>query len=134
MKKGTLGYLISPMDYTIQRVKLDEWQDIYRWIEADTFEPLRFNADGDMVYVDENATLRKQPNNNFFIMNPFPDPLIGKGLILGTDIEGESIDPSVSWEKFKSLNIARPVLMVAPDKGVMSDFMYVDDIEELKTS
>jgi hypothetical protein len=50
--------------------------------------------------VDDEGLLK--PQEGFFIYEGYRQPLAGNGLVLGTDEEGESVDPKMTLEELKS--------------------------------
>lgn len=69
---------------------------IYEHIQANCFDAARFDNKGDAVYVDDEGLL-KEPTH-FFQIAGYPQPLAGRGLVLGVDREGESVSPTVSLD------------------------------------
>jgi len=131
MKANTIGYLIVPSARTVQRVMLNDYRDIYSWVECSTFDAARMEA-GDAWYVDDEGLLKPQPSDNFFTCAGRMEPLCGNGLLLGCDDEGESIPPSIGWEDFKARNMVHQVTVVNV-RGigmaqVLQPVKYLDDI------
>jgi hypothetical protein len=84
------GYLIDPEAKTIAAVELsDTIDDIKRLIEAPLFDVVRLDLN-DAIYVDDEGLYNK---SDFFMLKNYPNPLAGRGLVLGTDSEGYSTDP-----------------------------------------
>lgn len=82
--------LIDPYEQTIKQVDYNgDFRQIYDLIEVDTFDVARIN-NGDGIFVDDNG-LYNAPTH-FFEHADYPQPLAGKGLIIGCDAEGESVD------------------------------------------
>lgn len=102
MKPAT-AYVINPRMQTVQRMVIRDYHDIYKAGGYDCFDCARFNDLGDGVYIDDDGLLKANPMDNFFSIVGYPDPLCGNGVVLGTDDEGESVDPAVSWDEFKEL-------------------------------
>ncbi len=100
MKADTIAYLITPSERTVQRVRVSDYKDIYHWIGADCFDVARFAENGDGVFVDDNGLLVQRPADDFFSIDDYPEPLAGRGLVMGVDNEGESIAPKTTWERF----------------------------------
>ena len=93
--------LIDPAAGTITEVEYGgDFREIYTLVDADTFDVARINAKGDVVYVDDEGLINGKPQD-FFLIQGYPNPLAGKGLLLGSDAEGESKSPSVTlgWVK-----------------------------------
>lgn len=96
------AYLIDPFTQTVSEVEYSgNYQDIYEFIDCDTFTCVDINEDGDTVFVDDEGLINGKPQEFFAIRN-YPQPLAGKGLVLGTDEEGESVSPVSSIEDIRS--------------------------------
>lgn len=96
------AYLIDPFTRTITQVEYSgDYQEIYRLIGCDTFTCADINEYGDTVFVDDEGLINGKPQE-FFLVADYPQPLAGKGLVLGTDQEGESVSPSITLEQLKA--------------------------------
>ena len=87
------GYLVDPTERTITQVDVVRPADL---IGCSTITASAFNDAGDVVYVDDEGLL-KGPTD-FFLIEGYPQPLAGKGVVVGTDDEGDDVEPSVSLE------------------------------------
>jgi hypothetical protein len=84
------GILINPEEHTVEVVELeDDIDSIHKLIEAPLFDCVRLEHD-DVIYIDDEGLYNK---HDFFAIEGFPNPLAGRGLVLGTDSEGGSTDP-----------------------------------------
>lgn len=91
--------LIDPHQREVTEVEYDGvYTSIYKLIDAETFDLARL-PDGDGIFVDDEGLL-KQPID-FFRLQGMTEPLTGKGLVLGSDAEGESIPPKITIEQIK---------------------------------
>ncbi len=70
----------------------------------------------DSLYVDEEGLLHNPKRG--FILSPFPQVLAGKGVIVGTDEDGEATDAKVDLETVSSRT--RFILMV-PGGYILTD-------------
>ena len=96
------AYLIDPFTQTITQVEYSgDYQEIYKLTDCDTFTCVGINEFGDTVFVDDEGLINGKPQEFFMIAN-YPDPLAGKGLVLGTDDEGDSVSPSITLEQLKA--------------------------------
>jgi hypothetical protein len=103
------AYLIDPQSRTIKTVEHPGGIDnIYKLIEAGTFDCARFNEQGDGIFVDDEGLLHG-PIYQFFGIKGYGQPLAGKGLVLGCDEEGNSASPSVpfAWMRANTFWIER---------------------------
>src|SRR5215469_1857860 len=128
MKKGTIGFLVSPLDLTVQRVRVNDYRDIYKWIDAECFDCARINEKGDAFFVDDMGLLVQRANGDFFKPRDYGQPLAGKGLLMGVDRHGESVAPSVSWETFKASDIVMHAFILNGTSWISTPFDYLDDI------
>lgn len=85
--------LVDPFAETVTDVEYNgDYKQIYEHIQADLFALVRLK-DGDDVFVDDEGLLKLTEDSRFFILPDYPQPLAGRGLILGNDpISGESTD------------------------------------------
>lgn len=88
--------LIDPETREVSEVEIDptSLDDYYRLIGCDCFTAVTIDDQGTTVYVDDEG-LFKGPSV-FFLIKGYPQPLAGRGLVVGTDAEGNTIEPSVS--------------------------------------
>ncbi len=90
--------LVDPAERTVTPVQLKDGggnlDEIYRLLGCSNISAAHINDRGDLVYVDDEGLL-KGPTD-FFLLDPYPQPLAGKGLIVGTDAEGNDVAPSVT--------------------------------------
>ena len=94
------AFLIDPQAQTITEVEYSgDYTEIYKHIGADMFDVVRINRNGDCIFVDDEGLL-KEPEH-FFAHTNYPNPLAGRGLVLGTDDEGDSAPPKVTLEKLR---------------------------------
>ena len=96
------AYLIDPMKCSITEVEYDDsnYRNICALIDADLFDVVRLSDSRDVIYVDDEGLFNPQ---GFFRVDGYPNPLAGKGLVLGTDSEGESIQPGMSLEDLENV-------------------------------
>ena len=88
------AYLIDPFERAITEVDYSgNYQDIYGLCGYDTFTVVTFNDQGDGVYVDDEGLFKS--DQKFFVIGSYPQPLAGRGLVLGVDDEGASVSPTV---------------------------------------
>ena len=74
----------------------DDYKEIYKWIDARTFDVVTLNGYGDGMYVDDEGLFKK---SNYFFKVPvwngedyIQQMYCGKALILGLDDNGDSDD------------------------------------------
>jgi hypothetical protein len=99
------AYLIEPAERRIREILIGHGYDEVnaaigsRMMCVGTYLP-----EGDTVYVDDEGLLSEEPKD-FFRVNPrwtsagHVATLCGKGVVLGSDREGESVDVKISLEE-----------------------------------
>ena len=112
------AFLIDPEARTLEIIDIDGLESIQEAIRCDTITAARFN-DTDVVYVDDEGLL-KGPTS-FFLIEGYPQPLAGRGVVVGTDAEGDDTPPTVTEEWLREhLDFGLPVKMG-------SNLMFVGD-------
>lgn len=90
--------LINPFNHTITEVNYTgDFEDIYLLIDCDTFTCVTVNERYDTLYVDDEGLINGK-EQAFFGWMGYPQPLAGKALLLGTDMNGESVDTTFSLD------------------------------------
>lgn len=97
--KATKAYLIDPVKLDVTEVIINgDYTEIYKHIDCEIFTAVEVNKHGDTIYIDDEGLF--VPDQVFFMHSGYPhQPLAGKGLLLGTDEEGESVNPHCSLEE-----------------------------------
>jgi hypothetical protein len=96
-----LAYLIDPFARTITEVEYSgDYKQIYDLIDCECYDCCRINKEGDAIFVDDEGLLHDRPQA-FFLHADYPNPLAGKGLVLGCDRQGESVAPHTTLEELK---------------------------------
>ena len=81
--------LIDPAKQTVTEVDYDgDYQSIYKLTDCTTFTVPFVLENEDSLYVDDEGLWGA---THFFRIEGYPDPLAGRGLILGTDEDGKSV-------------------------------------------
>lgn len=95
------AYLIDPTARTVTEVEHDgSLESVYRLTNSACVAAARFNRLGDFVYVDEDASA--QPSD-FFTIPGLPEPLAGRGLVLGGGADGQDAEPAVSLAELREV-------------------------------
>ena len=96
------GILIDPFSMTVSEVEHDgSVEGICRLLECNIFTLAVFSDNDDGVYVDDEGLLVS--DQAFFSIEGYPQPLAGKGLVLGCDADGKSTSPKHSFEEIRSM-------------------------------
>jgi hypothetical protein len=93
--------LIDSKNRLVKQIEIGEhYTEISKAIDCEVFTAPHIMQDNDTLYCDDEGLL-KNPEN-FFLLDSYPQPLAGNGLILGCDDEGESTDVSISLAELSS--------------------------------
>lgn len=93
------GIMIDPEKQVIEVIDYSgDYTDIYTWLDCRYFDCVVINKHSDAIFIDEEWHLRNTPIHGFMWLG-YPNMLIGKGLILGCDDEGESKDPHITIDE-----------------------------------
>ena len=96
------AYYIDPILKFVAQVDFEgDYKEIYKWIDATTFDVVTLNGYGDGMYVDDEGLLKQ--SNHFFEVPVWQGEYssrgeyvqrmyAGKALILGMDSNGDSDD------------------------------------------
>ena len=100
------GYKIDAEKRTITEVPVGDYKTIYPHLSTsvkavDCFTIVGIEKD-DSIFVDDEGLLTITPLTPFFMYEGYNQPLAGNGLVLGTDEEGESVDPKNTLDFIKS--------------------------------
>lgn len=93
------GFLIDPKAKKITHVNHDtkDYKQIYDLIDC---KPSPFTIvhldDENMIFIDDEGLL-KNPRY-FFNIKGYPQPLAGKGLVLGGDSDGETVSATIEYK------------------------------------
>lgn len=101
--------VIDPFDQTVTEVVIEgnNLQEIYKILGVSCIDAVRL-PNGDAIYVDDEGLL-KGTTGFFHLLGMIPNPLAGRGLLVGGDAEGRDADPSsnlngiISVTKFYTL-------------------------------
>lgn len=93
------GILIDPFARTVTRVDVAKGIDaIYSLIQARPFDCVRID-ERNAIFVDDEGLYRD--DQRFFQFRGYPQPLAGRGLILGNDREGETVSCTLTLADVK---------------------------------
>ena len=99
------AYLIDPEKKEVTEVEYSgDYKDIYRLIDCSTFEIVGITPKGDGIYVDEEGLYADRKHLWSFkgiLFNNHLFNLINKGLVLGSNIVGDTIEPDLSLEEVR---------------------------------
>ena len=99
------AYLIDPEKQEGTEVEdSGDYKDIYKLIDCSTFEIVGITPKGDGIYVDEEGLYAEKKHLWSFkgiLFNNHMFNLINKGLVLGSNIVGDTIESDLSLEEIK---------------------------------
>lgn len=105
--RNVRGILIDPFKCEITEVEHDasDYKGIYKHLSHESMPVDLFTVvnldDGDAIFVDDEGLLK--PCDRFFVWAGYHQPLAGKGLILGSDDEGETQSVKIAIDKVKRM-------------------------------
>ena len=98
------AYLINPETRSIEAVEMtggaDHLQDIYKLLDCDLITTAHLDAH-DAIYCDDEG-LMHGPVYQFFGIKGYPQPIAGRGLVVGVDAEGNDCAPRLSLADIKA--------------------------------
>jgi hypothetical protein len=114
-------FLIDPFKREVTEVHFaGDYKQIYPLIDCDCFDIARINEHGDGICVDDEGLYREE--QAFFYFTDYPQPLAGKGLVLGCRAsDGETIAPTITLEQLKA-----KVKFVMPLR-INGEFTWIDE-------
>ena len=90
------AYLIDPKEQKFEIVEYSgDFKQIYEILDCRAFDVVRTYENGDVIYVDDEGLFVE--DQHFFMHKNYPTPLAGRGLVLGTDEEGEDTEPKTDF-------------------------------------
>jgi hypothetical protein len=93
--------LIDSKNKVVKQIEIGEhFTEISKAIDCEVFAAPHIMHNNDTLYCDDEGLL-KNPEN-FFLLDSYPQPIAGTGLILGCDDEGESTDVSMSLDELSN--------------------------------
>lgn len=116
--------LIDPDHRTMSYIDIDENQSkleqFYQHMECSLItSPIDFQ-NGDTLYVDDEGLFYVNPDTTFFRFRGYHHTLCGKGVIVGIDQHGNSVDCSTTIEELQQL-----VEFVEYDNVTYPNYLFV---------
>jgi hypothetical protein len=101
------GYLVDPYTKTIKEVYVSPYPAWKALIEVDMIEAVTIAryADGTMetLWIDEEGLLHDKADGPYIKVKTHPQPMAGKGIILGTDAQGETVNSKLPMNLVQQL-------------------------------
>lgn len=96
-----LAILIDPFTETIEVVDYSgDWQDISTLLECSLFTTIDLDENNTLYVDDEGLYVEDQ---RFFNLEGYPQPLAGRGLVLGYTPDGDSTDSSLTISQVQDM-------------------------------
>lgn len=96
------AFLIDPPSQSVTEIEYDgDWKTIAPMLGCDLFTMVYLNAKQDVVFVDDEGLINGN-EHGWFTIPTYPQPLKGRGLVLGTDDMGESTAPAVTQTQLRN--------------------------------
>ena len=93
--------LIDPYTQTIEEVEYSgDWRDIKTLLGCELFTTVYLD-DVDSIYVDDEGLYVE--DQKFFKLQGYPQPLAGRGLVLGSTEDGDSADCETTIEQVREM-------------------------------
>jgi len=87
--------LIDPVEKTITEIETTgEYQELLSILDIQIIDIVRLNAT-ESLWVNDEGLLKDPEDQTFFMLKYYPQPIEGRGLILGNDEEGENVSTTV---------------------------------------
>lgn len=104
MKRDCHAFLIDPFTETVAKVAYDgDYRTVTRLIDCQTLDAVRIDRKGNTIFVDDEGLVSDKPVQGMWsYMGENTVQLAGRGLVLGTDGEGESASPTITLEAVAS--------------------------------
>lgn len=97
-----IAYLIDPGAQEVREVEYNgDYKHIYRLIDCQCFDVVRVNNHGDGIFLDDEGYITNGIKSTFMWLG-INHVLVGKGLLLGVDNQGESVSPRMSLEAVRN--------------------------------
>ena len=116
-------------DDTLRRLhptKIQSWRDVAPIIDCQTFDAVRLYENGDGVYIDDEGLYVE--NQWFWIHRNYPQPLAGKALFIGLEIEtGEDRDLQTDIQE-----IRKDIKFIGDANDIMVLHLLNKDIEDYR--
>ena len=117
-QKAITALLIDPEKQIIREVKIPSsenpkhLQAIYAELNCSLVDIVRLDTGNDGVFVDDEGLLKTDPGP-FFSFRGFPNPIAGRGLVLGADEDGNSCAPTVTSQELEEQIVWLPTIAAA---------------------
>jgi hypothetical protein len=92
---------IDSKNKTVSEIQIKDWKEIAPKLGCDLFTCVNLPEDGETLYIDDEGLLTINEESTFLLINGYPEPLAGNGIILGTKGNGDSKNSSLTLEEVR---------------------------------
>lgn len=111
------AYLIDPTKRSVDEIDYDGTHDsMYKLLDVQLVDAVVLNEFNDAVFVDDEGLCyapEEVMRRGFFHVHGYPQHLAGRGLVLGTNAEGESCSPVATIHAMREL-VSFPIVLTPP--------------------
>ena len=94
------AYFIDAANKEVRLIDYNgDWKTIDGIIGCEIFTVVNVNNEGDSIFLDDEG--HYVDDQNYFWFEGYPTMMAGNGLVLGTNRDGDSIEPCQSIEWFR---------------------------------
>lgn len=124
-----LGILIDPFAKTVTQVETTGGIDeIYSFLKCELFTVVNLD-DRNCVFLDDEGLFVPKEEQEYWSISGANQPYAGRGLILGTDADGDTAGASIPLEKIKSMVTFLDKEEINPDQYLGHKFFILEDGE-----
>lgn len=101
------AYLIDPYEHEVSIVEYDgrredEWRKINKYIDAVVFDGVCISRNRDYLFVDDEGLFGDKANHIFKI-STYPQPLVGKALLCGPEVDEVATNPTFTIDEVRDM-------------------------------
>lgn len=83
----------------VSEIDIKDWRDIAPALDCNIFTTVRI-SESETIYVDDEGLYSGVADKyGAFELDTYPQPLMGRGLVLGNTPDGESVDTKLTTEE-----------------------------------
>ena len=99
----TKAILLDPENCSMMPTEVGDFEDIQRKIGCRCFTCIRFPDGKHVAYVDDEGLLNGTEYGTRFNDEIYPQPLMGKILIIGTNDAGDNVDYTIKGSELQDM-------------------------------
>jgi hypothetical protein len=98
------AYLIDPFKREVTQVEYSgDYKEIYKLLDCTCFDVVTINSESDSVFVDDDGHYADKKALFCVTGNAGSVNLVNKGLVLGTNEEGDSVEPTIFMDDLEDM-------------------------------